>query len=608
MHRWAPSQRGEHAREIFSSSDAYKTLERFSKTLPDSLVDSSRRPTYQVQISLDAIEFLAGEVKNSSTSVAHRGVARIEGRWISTLGPCVEFFLKQYIAEEPHTIETMILFERIAEILPTFAMYPITAMDSDAATIKLKSSAPWLPRLLAICYVKAIEAQHSSWMSWTAALCNLKSFGAQAVVQNLVKDPGVDLDIKKLASLGVKHIRTMSRQLQTMGWRDLDIASLALNITIPDPQISQNRRNTFHFLFLLNGGVSALVDLLRNLTCRRKVRQRFQDGPDAIQSLLGFTNNIMQLLHDFIFAKAWVSEAMDEGILQTMFRAALFFSEVDEDNELLEEYMGHCTLWLKRIAAYLMYPSVLHRFSKGSRRIEELELTELLQGKQAEEFLGLWRSLQERGAKMEDLFRWVNDVSAMNCEAGECPLKAEKYDPEQPRRLRLVRCSGCELAVYCSRECAKKTWPDHRDNCRLVAPYLERKAPPPSFFDMNFIRTFIAAFIKMPIHMGDETDLIQIVQSSLDSKRCILLCNFGDPDFDPLSFHTWRFERPDAISNETGIQRADASSSLRAYCDKAGENDLIIASLFPMPGCSEELWPIIEVFNPLSSQEGSKQG
>ena len=35
-------------------------------------------------------------------------------------------------------------------------------------------------------------------------------------------------------------------------------------------------------------------------------------------------------------------------------------------------------------------------------------------------------------------------------------------------------CTGCYVNHYCSRECQRKEWPDHKDNCRRLRPYVVR--------------------------------------------------------------------------------------------------------------------------------------
>jgi hypothetical protein len=33
----------------------------------------------------------------------------------------------------------------------------------------------------------------------------------------------------------------------------------------------------------------------------------------------------------------------------------------------------------------------------------------------------------------------------------------------------MKRCAGCRAVVYCSRECQKEDWPDHKQHCRDLA-------------------------------------------------------------------------------------------------------------------------------------------
>lgn len=37
---------------------------------------------------------------------------------------------------------------------------------------------------------------------------------------------------------------------------------------------------------------------------------------------------------------------------------------------------------------------------------------------------------------------------------------------------KLQKCSGCRMGSYCSSECAKKHWPEHKEICKYTKQYL----------------------------------------------------------------------------------------------------------------------------------------
>ncbi|XP_048968388.1 histone-lysine N-methyltransferase SMYD3 isoform X2 [Canis lupus baileyi] len=57
--------------------------------------------------------------------------------------------------------------------------------------------------------------------------------------------------------------------------------------------------------------------------------------------------------------------------------------------------------------------------------------------------------------------------------AGAKPLS----HPEIPRKEKLMRCSQCRVAKYCSAKCQKKAWPDHKRECKCLKSCKPRYPP-----------------------------------------------------------------------------------------------------------------------------------
>lgn len=48
---------------------------------------------------------------------------------------------------------------------------------------------------------------------------------------------------------------------------------------------------------------------------------------------------------------------------------------------------------------------------------------------------------------------------------GHCPTMDYDRKPDQKRKD-LLKCAGCKLARYCSKECQVRDWPKHKEECK----------------------------------------------------------------------------------------------------------------------------------------------
>ncbi|KAK0446536.1 uncharacterized protein EV420DRAFT_892865 [Desarmillaria tabescens] len=165
--------------------------------------------------------------------------------------------------------------------------------------------------------------------------------------------------------------------------------------------------------------------------------------------------SVMYLKKNLRYGFTWVSDALDKGILQAIVKSQPYIAR--EHQESLESLTVGI---LDTITLFAVYRSVLHRARTSLRRAEAIQDAAKLQGivKDA------WMRLKDKVNHLWDLrpMYFMVRGGATSCMSDNCMTRQQG----NTSRVRDMRCSGCQYAYYCSRECAKSGWKDgHRKQC-----------------------------------------------------------------------------------------------------------------------------------------------
>lgn len=172
--------------------------------------------------------------------------------------------------------------------------------------------------------------------------------------------------------------------------------------------------------------------------------------------------SVMYLKKNLKFGFTWVSDSLDNGILQSIVKAQPYIV-YDRQNSIPKDFTVESSIVviLDTITLLAVYRSVLHRAHTSLRRAEAIEDAPNLRGP----VKVAWLRLKEKVDHLRGLrpVYFMARNGATGCMSDNCMTRREENTSS---RARDMRCSGCQYAYYCSYECAKSGWRDgHRKQC-----------------------------------------------------------------------------------------------------------------------------------------------
>ncbi|ESK83305.1 hypothetical protein Moror_15028 [Moniliophthora roreri MCA 2997] len=598
------------------SSKALSTLRLLGK--PPSSSDPSY-PSSQIESALEAISSFACNLTGDyhAEDSPYQTAINIKKGWSSSIYPWVKFFLEGLVlSEDPRTVMGLDLRDIFLHVLPLMLMYPETLDDITAESRRLRGVSPSFSFLMTRAWLYVVDTVHFPWCPWSALLTMIL-FPDDKDLEEFIgaMDKLNSSGTKNVASICIRLLNHHARHAHKMDNLELRGVHGCLLLLCG----CFHTASPLYYPLVINGAVTALVNLLTAFIARQKTLARFDVNSPEFTTAISIIDLIIFHIETCLSGQLWVAEALDAGIITSFFKAERLF-DFDESGRSQREH-GQRSCWkfgrlIQRIGLYFVYPGVLHRFLHSVKRVEQSGLEENLDPR-PKCFLQMWAVYKRRADEVHGLCITLQEARRITCKYDECDSKLqilEDNDSEQ-EKLRYLRCSACKNAVYCSAGCARKHWKArHHKECHLLAQAFKEGRPFPTTLDLHFIQCLLECFIANHQHKIRQ-DIEAFVHSSQSSckdsslvcdcdsgfdphKRPIALVDFDDVDNpDPMSEH-----RLSIVDLETAVAHdrvdQDQIQPLLNGIHNAKEDQLVVILFVPgSAGRPEHSWSIVDILN-----------
>ncbi|KAF7288833.1 hypothetical protein HMN09_01365200 [Mycena chlorophos] len=165
----------------------------------------------------------------------------------------------------------------------------------------------------------------------------------------------------------------------------------------------------------------------------------------VVSEAVGFITSIMRSTNGY----GWIAHALRAGILVSLFECAKFYTERSADHE------QPVSIVLEALTVFLTYRSVVRQALKAVAKLQKRGFdidNPPFEGRLRFEWSEFLRILH----KDRRLLKFGYDVALRyKCRGAKCEVTKQN----------MTACAGCRVLRYCSIECQKKDWPDHKQKC-----------------------------------------------------------------------------------------------------------------------------------------------
>ncbi|KAK1230792.1 hypothetical protein PQX77_006106 [Marasmius sp. AFHP31] len=155
----------------------------------------------------------------------------------------------------------------------------------------------------------------------------------------------------------------------------------------------------------------------------------------------------------------WACDALDCHFLIALVQMAVLPGVDDpESTELLLLFTSYAKL-TNSLRPYLVYRSFLNRTCREMKVVRHSELMERL-----DERNPFRLALEDIEKEVERLKAIQREFEATNTVFGICSVRKCWYAKSGSK---IRRCSGCQVAIYCSRQCQRADWSTNKQTCDI---------------------------------------------------------------------------------------------------------------------------------------------
>ncbi|KAK1225460.1 hypothetical protein PQX77_011609 [Marasmius sp. AFHP31] len=291
----------------------------------------------------------------------------IKEEWKSVIDPWIMFLLKVVVSasDGPSTPQAVEIVNQTLTLIPLMMSFP---RDSSIAG-SITQTSPYLFLLLVQVWCKIIDENHPAWGSWSSLLFDYApSDRLKRRVPTRIETPPDDKD-EIVGRLIVRHLQRESLRVPTMSLDELN--SFKMFIGCFPVAYFIGPRTAVSLMSVRRPVVSSCAYILSQLLSERKSLSRATSKSPECLLVHDITTLLAGYPEPFIDDPVWVVEVMNAGFIKAIFRAYPCLFEAGRHRPVyLDQSL---TYWLckilDQISKFLIYSSVIHKFSRAERKI-----------------------------------------------------------------------------------------------------------------------------------------------------------------------------------------------------------------------------------------------
>ncbi|KAF9254688.1 hypothetical protein L218DRAFT_452550 [Marasmius fiardii PR-910] len=372
--------------------------------------------------------------------------------WDTCVGPWILFIVGKIILAEdgPTTPEQVERLEHALFFIPGSLFFH--GSDKEALVINASmDSKPSFRPLLIQAWIKTIDEHHPTFRLWLLVMGGLVlvPLDAGTIPKDLfdIAGYGPYKNDDELGLILIRHINFEARRI---------------------PTILYARVSPLHHRMVRTYTISSMTHLLSSAFKAKLFLDESSSDNEQRRTLLHFIAvESLNVLNRLMDSPGLVVEGLDAGIVKVIFKIhPLYFSLDDMSGASDTKLLPALTDTLQQTSKFLIYPTVVRRFSRISRKISARGDLEDGLKSNSTPIWNVWVQAKEKAATLCNQRRELIESGVLIlCAWEECPLKLEGSISERPTS-RYFCCSGCQTVTYCSHSCRKADWVNgHRESC-----------------------------------------------------------------------------------------------------------------------------------------------
>ncbi|KAJ8078333.1 hypothetical protein PM082_000540 [Marasmius tenuissimus] len=528
--------------------------------------------------------------RNASESV----VFAIKEEWKSVIGPWIMFLLNVVVSagDGPSTPQAVEVVNQTLTLIPSMMSFPQGSNTASAIT----QTSPHLFPLLVQVWCKVVDENHPAWGTWSSLLFDYAPPDRlKRRVPTHIETPPDDKD-EVVGRLIVRHLQRESLRITTMSLEELN--SFQTFVGCLPVAYFIGPRTALSLMSIRRLVVSLCSYILSQLLSERKSLSRATSKSPECLLVHDIATLLAGYLEPFIDEPVWVVEVMNAGFIKAIFKAYPCLFEAGRQRPVyLDQSL---TYWLckilDQISKFLIYSSVIHKFSRAERKIMAIEGAVGTLKWKSEDLMQRWAVASEKAMVFRTFRQSLKDDLGLLCGNHiSCSLKSPSpCDRVQVQRnVRFLRCSACLTTTYCSYECRRMDWHQHRSICPRMQEAMRNGVPVFSDYEFRMLREFIDAYY---IQHGPEIfSLFRTYITSLKSdggkheildqcKTPFLFIDFNNPSI-PNPKDCVRFLDTKTVFEILPIASPEwFSGIIRKWWTEVTEGNVLMIGCFPRTG------------------------